>query len=82
MIAWSQARTTRSVCRAQFDIRTVSFSLTLRVGVGILVGRIANSLYMPEWRNWQMRTNQNRVGFAHVGSIPNFGIEIITYRLF
>ena len=29
---------------------------------------------LPEWRNWQTRTTQNRVGFAHVGSIPTFGI--------
>jgi hypothetical protein len=32
---------------------------------------------LPEWRNWQTRTTQNRVGFAHVGSIPTFGI--VTY---
>ncbi len=31
----------------------------------------------PEWRNWQTRTTQNRVGFAHEGSIPSFGTEII-----
>ncbi len=28
---------------------------------------------LPKWRNWQTRTTQNRVGFAHVGSIPTFG---------
>jgi hypothetical protein len=28
----------------------------------------------PKWRNWQTRTTQTRVSFAHVGSIPTFGI--------
>jgi hypothetical protein len=28
---------------------------------------------MPEWRNWQTRATQNRVGFALVGSIPTSG---------
>jgi hypothetical protein len=28
----------------------------------------------PEWRNWQTRATQNRVGLALVGSIPTSGI--------
>ena len=28
----------------------------------------------PEWRNRQTRATQNRVGLAHVGSIPTSGI--------
>ncbi len=28
---------------------------------------------MPEWRNWQTRTTQNRVGNPRVGSTPTFG---------
>ncbi len=27
----------------------------------------------PEWRNRQTRATQNRVGLAHVGSIPTSG---------
>ncbi len=30
---------------------------------------------MPEWRNWQTRTTQNRVSYALVGSIPTSGIS-------
>ena len=34
----------------------------------------AEILNKPEWRNWQTRTTQTRVGLAHVGSIPTSGI--------
>ena len=30
--------------------------------------------HSPEWRNWQTRTTQNRVGSSLVGSIPTSGI--------
>jgi hypothetical protein len=32
------------------------------------------TLLKPEWRNRQTRATQNRVGLAHVGSIPTSGI--------
>ena len=32
------------------------------------------TLIEPEWRNRQTRATQNRVGLAHVGSIPTSGI--------
>ena len=33
-----------------------------------------NLFNKPEWRNWQTRATQTRVGLALVGSIPTSGI--------
>ena len=37
--------------------------------------------YRPKWRNWQTRTTQNRVPSGNVGSIPTFGIGMISPAL-
>src|SRR5512140_3728002 len=51
-----------------------NFILTLTQGMCIL-----GALIKPEWRNWHTRTTQTRVGLAHEGSIPSFGIIFRDY---
>ena len=34
---------------------------------------------MPEWRNWQTHTTQNRAG-NHVGSSPTLGTNDVSVR--
>jgi hypothetical protein len=50
-----------------FSLLNEIFTLVLRVVVYFGAPK------MPEWRNWQTRTTQNRVPFGNEGSIPSFG---------
>ena len=53
----------------------------LAKNVLIYVGTRKLPSHMPEWRNWQTHTTQNRAG-NHVGSSPTLGTKkIITAKL-